>query len=183
MPLSILVTEEKGICKWMCSSACLKGQSVKKIWVAKNIPISAMFLYIKIKHRMLFFTAREHLSWVLLRSLSTWRENEASPKVYLNSKNLRWIFVMFLGYFFKKQNKAKQQKDHNYLKPNTFCVISLLEKHFQGKMLIAAFIWQLVELGKVTKLVLPSWQKVLYCKVSSFLSMVGFPAFLQCQKY
>lgn len=137
MPLSILGTEEKGMSKLMCS-ACLNGQSAKKIWVAKNISISAMFLYIKINYRVLLFIAKEFLRWVLLRTLSIWRQNEALPKVYLNSENLGWIFVTFLCCCFCL--KTKWQQDHNCLKPKTFCVTSLLEEHLQGKMSIAAFI-------------------------------------------
>lgn len=129
---------------------------MKKIWVAKNIPISALFLYIKINYRMLLFTAKGHLSRVLLRSPSTWSENEDLPKVYLNSENLGQIFIMFLCCCFYLKTKQNKTKD-NYLKPKTFCVISLLEEHLQGKMLTATFIWQLVKLGKDTKLILPFW--------------------------
>lgn len=153
---SISGREEIGICKWMCS-VCLKGQLVKKILATKNISISAMFLYIKINQRMQLFAAKEHLSWLLLSSLSTWRENKVLLKSYLNSREFRvdFCYVLVLLIFFKIQNKATKRLQ--LFETKTFCVISLLDEHLQGKMLIAVFIWQLVELGRVTELVLPFW--------------------------
>lgn len=135
-----------------------------------------LFLYIKIDHEIQPFTAKEHLSWILLRSLSTWRKNELFTKDYLN---LEWIFVTFecCCFCLKQKQKQSNNKKH-YLKLKIFYIISLLKEHLLGEILITDN-WSDVERTENWN----SGQKVLYCKVSSFCSMTGFPAFCQCQKH
>jgi len=76
-----------------------------------------------------------------------------------------------------KQTKPNQQKDHNYLKPKTFCVMSLLEEHLQGKMLIAALICRSWKGHKINASLLIKSAVLLSFQFS------GFVAFLQFQKY
>lgn len=135
-----------------------------------------LFLYIKIDHEIQPFTAKEHLSWILLRSLSTWRKNELFTKDYLN---LEWIFVTFecCCFCLKQKQKRNYNKKH-YLKPKIFYVISLLKEHLLGEILIISFNGQLVWHGKDWKLklqtksaVLQSFQFLFNDWVSCFLSM------------
>lgn len=138
-----------------------------------------LFLYIKIDHEIQPFTAKEHLSWILLRSLSTWRKNELFTKDYLN---LEWIFVTFecCCFCLKQKQKRNYNKKH-YLKPKIFMLSDFWKSIYWGKY------WEYLSMDNWSDIErTENWnsrQKVLYCKVSSFCSMTGFPAFCQCQKH